>query len=167
MAHANTLPDYISKDEIRAVLGVSKTELTDATLGLTIYPIVVEMALDDIHENLSTDYATVAALPSPTATQHRFIDAVKMYALYALAKHLLSSLPMFSVKSLSDGRADFQRIDTAFADTAAGVDATFNSLRFRLTAVYKQLYPAYELTTSSTLTFLSASTLGVDPVTGA
>lgn len=166
MAHSVLYPDYFTKDEVRAVLGVSTTELSDAQLDLPLYPIVVEQALEDIHASLQEDYELVKALPSPSTQQHKLLDAVKMYALYSLANHLTVSLPMFSVKSLTDGRAEFQRQTDVWKDTKDGILAQLNSMRYRLAAIYQGLYPGNAVVSSVSLSMLKAVGLAVDPVTG-
>lgn len=165
MAHPATIHDFVTDDEVRAALGVSITELPAKVLNLATYPIIIEMALDDIHTSLRADYDTVLALPSPTAAQHRFLDATKMFALYALANHLLATLPMFSVKSLTDGRASFDRQVDAYKDTKEAVSAMYVSLRYRLSAAYQILYPANTLP-SATESLIKAIGLGTNPVTG-
>lgn len=158
---------YTTYEEVRAVLGVSSTELTDATLALSIYDTGATLALEDIHENLPTDFATVSALLSKTAQEKRFVDLVKLYVPYQIAKQLLVSLPLFSVQRLTDGRAEFQRQTDVFADVRDGVDAGLTSLRYRLAAVYKVLYPLNDVTTSApTLTMVMSTGLAVNPVTG-
>lgn len=165
MAHPATIHDFVTDDEVRAALGVSITELPAKVLNLGTYPIVIEMALDDVNTELRAAYDTVLALPSPTATQHRFLDATKMFALYALANHLLATLPMFSVKSLTDGRASFDRQVDAYKDTKEAVNAMYVSLRYRLEASFNVLYPA-SAKDSVTELLIKAVGLGNDPVTG-
>lgn len=161
------LLDYTSYAEVRAVLGVSTTELPDATLALSLYSMHATLALEDIHESLPTDYTTVSALPSKTAPQQRFVDLVKLYVPYRVAKELLTSLPMFSVKQLSDGRAEFERQADVFADVKDGVDSAISSLKYRLAAVYSALYPANSVTVAApTLTMVLSTGLATNPVTG-
>lgn len=162
-----TLSTYTTPQEIRAVLGVSSTELTDATLALPMYGTLATLGLEDIHVNLPDDFSTVSALPSKTAQQQRFVDLVKLYVPYKVSKELLVSLPMFSVKQLSDGRAEFQRQADIFDDLKDGVDAALSSLRYRLAATYQALYPANSTTTATRLfTQTLATGVAVDPVTG-
>lgn len=162
------LSDYTTPQEIRAVLGVSRTELTDETLALSIYATMATLALEDISVNLPTNFSSVSALPSPTTQQRRFLDLVKLFVPYQIAKELLVSLPLFAVSQLSDGRAEFQRNALQLEDIKDGVDATLLSLRYRLVATYSSLYPS-ESVASATITqpSITVSTgLAVNPVTG-
>lgn len=161
------LTDYTTYAEVRAVLGVSTTELPDSILALSIYAMQATLALEDVYVDIPTDYATISALPSKTVPQQRFVDLVKLYVPYRVAKELLTSLPMFSVKQLSDGRAEFQRQADVFADVRDGVDAAISSLRYRLAAAYKSLFPLNGVTvTAPTLTVTLATGLATNPVTG-
>lgn len=162
-----SLTTYTNAETVRAVLGVSSTELTDATLALPIYGTQAELGLEDVHTSLPSDFATVSALPVKTTNQQRFVDLVQLYVPYVIAKGLLTSLPMFSVKSLSDGRAEFQRQADVYDDLKDGIDAALSSLRYRLAAVYAVLYPTNSVvSTTPTLSMLVSTGLATDPVTG-
>jgi len=161
------LSDYTTPQEIRAVLGVSSTELTDETLALSMYGTLATLGLEDIHKNLPTEFSTVSALPVKTSQQQRFVDLVKLYVPYKIAKELLTSLPLFAVKQLSDGRAEFQRQADVFNDLRDGVDAALNSLKFRLSATYASMYPAVIVNTpTATFSSVRAAGLAVNPITG-
>jgi hypothetical protein len=160
------LTDYCTYSEVRATLGVSTTELTDATLSSTMYVTLVTLALEDVHTNIPTEFAAVSALSSGsrTAQQARFYDLVKLYAPYALAKELLVSLPLFSVQRLTDGKAEFQRQSDIFQDTKDGIDSALVALRYRLAAAYETLHAGSINTRTRLITSLSAG-LATDPVT--
>lgn len=163
-----TLSDYTTPQEIRAVLGVSKTELTDETLNLSLYATMATLALEDLSINLPENFSSVSALPSQTAQQRRFVELVKLFVPYQIAKQLLVSLPMFAVSQLSDGRAEFQRNNLRLEDIRDGVDATLLSLRYRLIATYSAIYPA-ELVAPAPITQPSVTSsvgLATDPITG-
>lgn len=162
-----SLLTYTTYAEVRSVLGVSSTELTDETLAQSIYAMQATLGLEDIHADIPANFATVSALPSKTAQQQRFLDLVKLYVPYQTAKTLLVSLPLFAVKQLSDGRAEFQRQAEVFADLKDGIDSAVMSLKYRLAATFTALYPSTPATTSTTTVLQVISTgLAVDPVTG-
>ena len=54
----------VTANDVRAVLGVSVTEIPDATLALTLFDNLVSLELEDISLDLATDYATVNAIVS-------------------------------------------------------------------------------------------------------
>lgn len=159
---------YTTYDEIRAVLGVSKTELADATLALPIYDPLASIFLDEVNPNLETRFSEVSALPSKTLAQQRFLDLVKLFVNYKIARELLTSLPMFSVKALSDGRAEFQRQDGVFDDLKDGIDSAVTSMKYRLTASFAQLYPSEQIPVTYVRPSITSSVgLAIDPVTNA
>lgn len=157
---------YTTSNEIRAALGVSTTELPDSTLVLPMYDTVADLAVDEVHSKLEDLFEATVVLPTPTATEQKFIDVVKLYVTYALAKHLLSSLPLFSVQRLTDGKAEFQRQTDIFEDVRDGVDATLAGLRARLEDLMQLVDPTVAPAPAETAIFTVASTLAVDPVTG-
>lgn len=162
------LTTYTTYPEVRAVLGVSSTELPDSVLSLGIYGTMADLGLEDVHADIPASFSTVSALPSPTTQQQRFVDLVKLYVPYLLAKELLTSLPMFAVKQLSDGRAEFQRQADIYDDLKDGIDSALLSLRFRLAAAYNTLYPDAGIATGrATFNITVASGLATDPVTNA
>jgi len=155
---------YTSYNEVRAVLGVSITELPDTVLSGSIYGTLLTLALEDINVSIPAYFVTVSALPSPTTSQTRFLDLVRLISPYSTAKELLTSLPLFAVQSIGDGRAQFTRQTDVFADVRDGVDAALMSLRTRLLASYAGL-TATSITVRPNLVMTVASALGFDPVT--
>jgi len=161
-----TLSDYTTFLEIRAALGVSSTELPDEVLAIPSHEVIATMALEDVSALIPDYYVTMVALSSKTKDQQRFIDLVKLYTTYVIAKSLLTSLPLFSVRSLTDGRASFERFVGPFQDTRDGVDASLISLKYRLAAVYTALTSIGVAPRASFIVALSSS-LAIDPVTNA
>lgn len=157
---------YTTSNEIRAALGVSTTELPDSTVTLSMYDTVADMAVDDVSPKLEGLFEATVAVVTPTSTQQKFIDVTKLYVTYAVAKHMLTSLPLFSVKSLTDGKAEFQRQSDIFEDVRDGVDAMLAGLRGRLETLMQILDPTITPTPAVTPVFTVASELATDPVTG-
>jgi hypothetical protein len=72
---------------------------------------------------------------------------------------------MFSVKRLTDGRAEFEREVLNLEDLRATVAGTYNIIKSRLSAVYVKLSPL-DTAYATKLFSLSVSTgVGTDPVT--
>jgi hypothetical protein len=163
------LTTYTTYDEVRAALGVSKTELPDTVLSLTQWDTLTVIGLEDVHTGIPTLYGTISALPtiSRSTTEQRFYDLTRLYACYELAQTLLVSLPLFAVRRLTDGRAEFDRQPDVYEDVREGVRGMHNMLKVKLSATYVALAPGE--TAYSTLAFsrtLSVG-LGIDPVTNA
>ena len=164
------LTDYTTYDEVRGTLGVSATELPDAVLSQAQWATMLELDLEDVAADLSTQYTTISALPSLSRTtqQQRLYDLVRLFASYTTANTLLTSLPMFGVERLTDGRAEFQRVSDPFTDTREGVSATLVKILKKLAAAYLVLFPNGTVSTpTSTFTMAVATGLSVDPVTNA
>lgn len=161
------LNDYLDYQEVRAVLGLTSTELPDSVLTLPMYETFLALQLEDIGADLPTEYLEILALPSESrsTTQARFFDLTRLFSAYATAKELLTSLPMLGVQKLSDGRAEFTRQSEQWESIVDGVDAAYSTLRERLGLAYKVLVPTASVPTSTTFTMTSAVGM-TDPVTG-
>lgn len=164
-----TILDYTTYEEVRAVLGVSATELPDLTMAQTQHNLLLTIDLEDVNSGIPDLYTTVSALPeiSRSTAQKRFYELTRLFASYTIARNLLTSLPLFSVARLTDGRAEFQRQPDIFADVREGVEAMFNTLRIKLSTIYVVLTPAEALYTSGVFSYATSTGLGTDPVTNA
>lgn len=161
------LVDFTTFDDIRAVLGVSGDELEDATLSLAVYEYNLTLELEDISLDLPARYATAAQkdLASQSAVEQRFVQATRLFATYAVAKQLLASLPLFSPKEISDGKASMVRYSVnPYETTIKRVEAQYERFRQRLSDVFGTLTASTR--TSVSRPYMSAVTPGRDPVTG-
>jgi hypothetical protein len=115
-----------------------------------------------------TQYATVSALPegSRTSQEQRFYLLVRLFVTYAIARNLLTSLPLFSVARLSDGRAEFTRQTDPYDDVRLGVQGMFNKLRLKVSAAYVVLVPTDTAYGQVSFGLTSSTGLALDPVTG-
>lgn len=164
------LTDYTTYAEIRGALGVSTTELPDSTLTQDQWATLLILNLEDVAAELPTLYGTISALPSGSRTtqQQRLYDLVRLFASYTTANTLLTSLSMFGVARLTDGRAEFQRVTDPFSDTRIGVTSMLAAIRKKLIAAYLALVPNGVVDTGSSVFTIAASIgLAVDPVTNA
>jgi hypothetical protein len=158
--------DYTTYAEIRAVLGASSTELPDTVLSQAQWGTQLLLSFEDISETLLPTYTAISALSegSRSAKEQRLYLLLRLYASYSTAKCLLTSLPMFSVLSLTDGRADFQRQTDILQDMRDGVDSDYLTIRERLVNAFAAL--GYGSIYVSTPQIYTVSTgLSVNPVT--
>jgi hypothetical protein len=72
------LLDYTTYADVRAILGVSSTELPDQTLSLNLYSDQAELMLSDIYETLPDLFATIKANPTPTTTEAKLEKLVSL-----------------------------------------------------------------------------------------
>ena len=155
---------YTTYADIRAALGVSSDDIEDATLALALYANNLEAELEDIALTLPATYATTAALPTPTDNEARFLSAAKMFAVYAVAKHLSSALPLFAPKQMSDGKASATRFDNPYRETIAAINQQYDRFKTRLETALAAI--GTSSATSVALTYMSVVSPAVDEVTG-
>lgn len=153
--------------DIRAVLGVSDEELEDTELALSIRSTNMTLVLEDLTPTFESLYTGIADTPqgSRTALEQKFYLASRLYAAYVVASDLLTSLPLFSFKSVTDGKAETDRFDR-FEDVRDGVRAGLGSIRIRLALMLQTLEPGTVASTPSLPGLVAGVTLGTDPVTG-
>lgn len=159
--------DYTTFPEIRAALGVADDEIEDETLDLTLYADTLQIELEDIHINLPTTYETVKALGSQTDDQKRFLQAAHLFATYAVARQLTSSLPLFSPEQITDGKAVMRRNqDSPYQKVTDAVLREYTRFRNRLDQMFSVINSSSS-TTSVAKTYFGVIAPDVDPITGA
>lgn len=159
-----TLTTY---DDVRAVLGVTVDELEDSTLTLELYANHLDMELEDIAAALPAQYTTVAAIAENlrTAAQQKFYRLTRLFATYSVARQLISGLPMFGPKDISDGKALVSRFaDSPYTRVADEVRAEYDRLLIALGKAYGELIS--QAVTVTTRTYAVSIGQGVDRVTG-
>lgn len=161
------ITDYTTYAEIRAVLGVNVDELPDATLGLAVYAHALNIELEQIGEALPEDFATIKAKAENdrTEAEKKVYQGVLTFAPYSIAVQLASSLPLFSPKQVTDGKAAVTRYaDSPYRQTIERCLADYDRFKTYL----KEKYAAYKSSSSSTAQrpFFSVSAPDSDPVTG-
>lgn len=162
-----TLLAYTSYAEIRATLGVNDEELSDETLGLSMYASDLASELDDVSLQLRTKFkeAVDTAEASRTADQQRLIDITKLFATYTVAKLLTGSLPMFGPKSVGDSKTEVSRFnDSPYKETTKSIKSRWETYRSRVLSALALL----TTTTAPSLqrTVMMVSSPSSDPVTG-
>jgi len=107
--------DYIEAyDNIRAVCGLNKQELPDATLGLAVYRNKLSVTL----LNISGEYAPATVDQNLETIFNRLPSTDEMYvviqqlAIYTVADAVLDSVGLRAYKSLIDGKANITRFSS-------------------------------------------------------
>lgn len=160
-----TLTQFTTAVDIRAVLGVSPEEITDATLASPMYLRQLQFVLADIDAGLEADYLAIAALSSRSAAQQKLFDVMQVFAPYAIARVLLPSMPIFAPRRITDGRAEMERVVDPYKDIKDGIEAGFNDMKERLMDAYEALGNTLTISIPTSV-WVAASPRGVDPVTG-
>jgi uncharacterized protein (UPF0335 family) len=162
------LLDYTTYDDIRAVLGVSSDEIEDTTLSLSVYEFGLASEIRGVSRTLVSDLAAVAAIPEEdwTDPQRELMEGMSLFATYSVAKQLLTSLPLFSPKEQTDGKASLVRYAmNPYEETIRRVEAEYKRFRTEL----DEIYAAFKSTSASAravLTLMYVSSPSSDPVTG-
>lgn len=158
---------YTSYDEIRAVLGVNDVELADTTLALGVYANNLSAELEDIDTAVPAKFEEVDAIDETQRTdaQRRFYDNTRLFATYAVAKQLLTSLPMFGPKDVSDSKAAISRFsDSPYKETSKKVCGQYDLSRARAAKAFGDLNTVDKAL--PTRVFAAVSTPTTDRVTG-
>jgi len=158
------LTDYTTYNDIRAALGVSSTDLPDSALSLNLYELMLSQEFEAIDLTLESTYVTTEALPAPTPAEMRFLSACDLFATYAVAKHLTASLPMFSFRQLTDGKAQGTRFDNPYKDAIAYVMSQYDTAKSRLIDAFAAI--GVVTTTTVTKSYFAVVSPATDPVVG-
>ena len=155
---------FTAYSDIREALGVEDDELADETLSAKLYEDALMADLDDVSLDLVTTFQTVNALATPTEAQERFLRYARLFSTYSVARQLLSSLPMFSMKSVEDGKARMERFAEAYRDTIKTVNGEYDKYKNRLS----QALASVSITGTATVSrsYMSVVTPVSDPITG-
>jgi len=154
------LPDYTSYDEIRTTVGLSSVELPDSVLGLEIYANALELELDSVTMSsglpLKTTFMTLTQSPGD---QHIY-NLTRMFATYAVAIEVATSLSMRAPKIISDSKVAITRFspENTWQDVIEALSIKFKSMKARLEAV--------GVATPTTQGYLFRVAPTFDPVTG-
>ena len=158
---------YTSYAEIRAALGVGEKELADETIALPLYEHALDEELYSIATDLPTTFDTVSAIDeaSRSVPQRRFLGSVNMFATYAVAVQLSSSLPLFAPKEITDGKAGVTRdASSPYKMTIAKCQSEFDRTRALVVSTLASLGSGG--VTGAVRPFFSVSSPSTDIVTG-
>lgn len=158
--------DYTTPTSIRAIIGVSDDEISDATIEDVVYSVMLNEALIDLSPTLVADYTTVKAILTPSADQTRFLNLVNTWCAYQVASQLMTSLELFAPKEIKSEKDAFTRIDDPYKDIEANIIQILSTLGTRILKLYAVLFPSQSTPTSTAIVSALAVGLPIDPVTG-
>lgn len=162
------LTDFTTYAECRAALGTNDQEIDDGVLTLPMYVLGFIADLEDVSDTLQADYVVIAALNDNVRTvpQQAVYDAVRLFAPYSVAGLLASSLPLFSPKQVTDGKASMTRYaDSPYKEAIKDAKAKFDRFRARLNAKYA-IFKSTTAAAAGALPLLRVSSPSTDPITG-
>jgi hypothetical protein len=160
------LSEFTTFGDVRASLGVTSDELDDATLSLRLYDFSLRADLDSLSLDLIPTFRSLAELTDPSEDEIRFLEMVQLFATYSVAHQLISSLPMFAFKEVSDGKAsDVRFSQDPYKATIEKVEALYGMYR---TQIVERLAAVngVPVTTAPVRVYLAVSSPARDPVTG-
>lgn len=166
-----TLLDYTTPQSVRAILGVAETELTDIDVSTPDFTMAFEMEMSDVDGGVGavlTQYTAINGVQvnARTADQTQFYNAVRLVAAYSIARQLLGSAPMFAPQTISDGKAQNQRVANPYERLAGGVQAGYSRFLAILKASLQRLIPTAQIVAIPTRTYFTGVAIASDPVTG-
>lgn len=162
------LVDLTTCEEVRAVLGVSDDEIEDRTILLPVYEYNLEAELRGVSATLISRCDSVRAKAEADRTDNEkwLLKMASIFATYAVAKNLTTSLPMFSPKEISDSKASIARFaQNPYADTIASILKQFDVAKGRVTAALTAIETVNARRFSYVPNLMRAAG-GTDPVTG-
>lgn len=166
-----SLTTYCDFAEVRSTLGVNKTELSDTVLDLPVYEMGLVRELVKVSMSLNAAFS-VAHLKLPaarTSLEAAMHDAVRLFAVYAVAKQVGVSLANFAPKDITDGKASVGRFaGTPFESVLGRIDGMYAELKTDLKAAYESFAGAGSGAVSSLIPapVFRAVARVYDPVTG-
>lgn len=158
--------DFTAPDDIRAILGVTVDDLSDATIMLSIYEQLLLTDLEAVDDSLDVPALYNAAMleASPTAAQERLIRTTKTFATFSVAKQLCTSLPLFAIKQETDSKAGMTRFDNPYKEVIASIGRDYDRSRNKLKQALVGINAGGKPTVSRP--YFSKSSPSSDPITG-
>lgn len=160
--------DVVLLDEIRATLGVDDVELPDNVLNLEMYRLNLNAEIQAVDSTLETKFGVVQAVEEANRTemQQGLFIAVSLFSLYAVALQLTEALPIFSPKTITDGKASLTRYsDSPYKETIKAIKEKYNGRREALIAALA-VYDGTSAATAVPPSYMGVSSPDFDPVTG-
>jgi len=160
------IADYTSPEDVRAILGVTVDDLSDATILLPIHENLLISDIESVDESVDVPalYSAAQLVTTPSSDEERLIRTVKIFATFSLAKQLCGSLPLFAIKQETDSKAGMTRFDNPYKEVIVSVGRDYDRSRNKL----KQALTALNTGTGTTVRrpYFATSSPSSDPITG-
>lgn len=158
------ITEFTTYDDVRAAIGVSSDDIADETLALDLYAEYLDVELEEVADGVSAMYATCRSADTPSDDQTAFLKATRLFAVFAVAKQLTASLPLFAAKQVSDSKATVQRFDNPYRDTIKNVGDQYSRMKTRLLRAFQGL--SASSSTSTAKVYFAVVAPSTDPITG-
>ena len=162
------LTPYCTNDEVRAVLGVTTSELKDEVLDLPVYEIGLRRELNKVSLSLPASFSAVLAITGTlTDAQQSLLESTKLFSVYAAAKQAGAPLAMSAPKSLNDDKSGFSRYaDSPYKDVLDRIDSAYLQARQEVTDALAEYLGSSSNGFSGMPFGLAVSSRVYDPVVG-
>lgn len=131
---------WTTPDEVRALLGINEADISDATILLPVYSVGLEAEARDVSPRLPSEFKRVAALVTLTEDEAWFLRVARSFAAYAVARMVLTALPLAAMRDSSDGKASEARFASApYHDTMKMLESSFNVAKGRVLPALSQV----------------------------
>lgn len=161
------ITEYTTFADVRSILGVEDDELRDETLELRTYSHALSEALHEVSPNLVELYRELQEKEPEerSSIEGRVVALTQLFASYAVALEASAALPMFSPRSIGDGKGSITRFSNdPYKDTIERIEQRFHLYRDRLRETLEEL--AEESQERVLPTFFRSASPAYDPVTG-
>lgn len=160
-----TITDYTSYNEVRATLGVSEFEITDATLAMPLYASALQRELrgtiDSTGKSLYTYFDDLSAEETLTDAEDTLFGLIKEFSTYIVAESCLTGISLQAMKTESDGKA----VQTRFSAESTFLSVS-NNIRNKLSVIRNDILTAIGMTTTYVpVNYLNRVAPAVDVVT--
>lgn len=159
------ITDYTTYADIRSALGTNEDEIADTTLALRLYEDALDADLEDVALGIPATYTSLKNALNPTDAQARFLKAARLFATYSVAKHLTTSLSVFSPVRIEDGKAGMSRVSDPHRETIKMVNQQYERWRAYLAKAFEALGQIAASTTPRP--YFAIVSPSEDPATGA
>lgn len=158
--------DYTTSDNVRAVIGISAKEVSNAVVENNVYLTGMLEALRALSPNLAADYLAAVAITGRTAAQNRFVLLAETFCSYSVAVQLIPSLPLAAPQIITDGKSAQNRIANPYEQLLPTLNAALSNFATNLMGAYSDINSAIPRVVATPRRMVSAVGLAVDPVTG-
>lgn len=159
------LSDFTSADEVRTLLGLSDDELEDGQVLSDLCAMHLARELQAVSLALETDYLDNKDFAAD-GNERVFVEAVRMFATHSVATLLAGALPLLAPKTVTDGKASYNRFAEApFKTVMDTVNRGYLRARKELQAAYAN-FTGVVVTAPTAFSGLRSSAPIRNPITG-
>lgn len=160
-----TLTDFTNADEVRTLLGLSDEELEDSQVESELCAMHLARELQAVSPAIEMDFLDLKGLTLEDE-ERAFSDAVRIFAAHSVATLLAGALPLLAPKTVTDGKASYNRFAEApFKTVMDTVNRGYLRARRELQTAYAALN-GEEAQARTVFSGIRTSSPTFNPVTG-